>query len=71
VSEKKSSFQPQSAPPPSSVQNKIKPAESFGKNLEKIKSFFTVFVLVISPTFETKPFPSTNTSRRKIEAPWK
>ncbi len=64
----KSSLQEESTPP----QKQIKAPESFSKNkLKKIKFFFRSFLLVISPIFETKPFPTTNVSRRNIEASWK
>jgi hypothetical protein len=67
ISETKSSLQQQSTPP----HKQIKPPEAFSKKLQKIKFFFRIFILVISPTFETKSFPITNPHRRKVEPPWK
>ena len=52
-------------------QNPVKPSECFGKkfNQRSLKYSIILFSLVISPTCETKPFPTTvNTGfRRKIE----
>ena len=62
--------QPQHRPitPP---QSQLKPAECFGKNrhpaVKTMNNF--EFFLVISPTFETKPFP--NSTRRKLDTQWK
>lgn len=63
------SQQTRSVTPP---QNQIKPSECFGMTKKKRKSieiFFIFIFLVISPTFESKPFP--NTTRRKTDSQWK
>ena len=59
--------------PTSSSQNPIKPAEYFGNLSIENKLFLLFFLLVISPTFETKTFPNTINvvSCRKTDTRWK